>query len=58
MIKVKVMFDFTDKYTGKQYKKGTVVELTAKRINEINDSGKYIRLVEDDAAATTAKTNK
>lgn len=47
MIKVKIMFDFTDKVTGKHYKKGTVAEFTAKRINEINDAGRYIRLVED-----------
>ncbi len=58
MIKVKIMFDFTDKHTGKEYKKGTVAEFTAKRINEINAAGKYITLVEDDAAATTTKTNK
>jgi hypothetical protein len=29
MIKVKIMFDFTDKVTGKHYKKGTVVKWCA-----------------------------
>lgn len=53
MIKVKVLIPFNDKYTGKQYKKGTILELTAKRINEINRKGSFIELVEEET--TTAK---
>lgn len=58
MIKVKIMFDFTDKVTGKECKKGTVAEFTAKRINEINDAGKYIRLVEDAEPKTEPKAEQ
>lgn len=55
MIKVEVLIDFTDKVTGKKYEHGKVYELTAKRINEINAAGKYIKLVED-SVPTQAKT--
>ena len=53
MIKVKVLIPFNDKYTGKQCKKGEILELTAKRINEINRKGSFIELVEEET--TTAK---
>lgn len=54
MIKVKVLIPFNDKYTGKQYKKGEILDLTAKRINEINRKGAFIELVEE----TITKTKK
>lgn len=53
MIKVKVLIPFNDKYTGKQYKRGTILELTAKRINEINRKGSFIELVEEETTTTT-----
>ncbi len=52
MIKVKVIIPFNDKNTGKEYKKGDVVEMSAKRINEINSKGRYIVLVEEPAPAS------
>lgn len=57
MIKVKVLIPFNDKYTGKQYKKGDTLEMTAKRINEINRTGSFIELVEEETITTT-KTKK
>lgn len=42
------MIGFSDKYTGKKYNAGEIIEVTAKRFNEIMDKGKFLRLVEDD----------
>lgn len=54
-MKAKVLITFNDKYTGKQYKKGDVIEVTAKRFNEITSKGKFIQLVEE---ATTKEVKK
>ena len=53
MIRVKVLIPFNDKYTGKQYKKDDILEMTAKRINEINRTGSFIELVEDTTETKT-----
>lgn len=58
MIKVEVLIDFTDKESGKKHIKGNIIELSAKRINEINAAGKYIKLVEDSEPSTPKKENK
>lgn len=50
-MKAKVVIPFNDKYTGKEYKKGDVIEVTAKRFNEITNKGKFIQLVEEEAPA-------
>ena len=54
MIKAKVLIPFTDKETGKEHKKGEVVEMTAARFNEITRKGRYVELVEE--APETANT--
>lgn len=47
MIKAKVLIPFTDKETGKKYdKKGAIIDLTAKRFNEIQQKGRYIEAAE------------
>jgi hypothetical protein len=59
IVKAKVLSDCTDKVTGKDYKKGDVIELTAQRFNEINaKSNKFIKLVEDDGTVAPKKENK
>ena len=59
IVKAKVLIAFTDKVTGKDYKKGDVIDLTAQRINEINaKSNKFIKLVEDDGTVAPKKENK
>jgi hypothetical protein len=47
-MKVVVLIPFCDKYTGKNYKKGDIIEVTAKRFNEIVAKGKYIQPVEEE----------
>ncbi len=53
-MKVKVLIPFRDKYTGKVYKKGEVIEVTAARFNEITAKGKYIELVVEEAKQNKA----
>ena len=53
-MKAKVLIPFNDKYTGKEYKKDDVIELTAKRFNEITCKGKFVQAVEE----TETKTEK
>ena len=44
---VKVLKAFTDKYTGKKYKKGDVIKgITEKRFNEILEKGKLVEAAE------------
>lgn len=46
-MKVKVLIPFCDKHTGKRYKKGDVIDITAKRFNEIAQKGNYVQPVEE-----------
>ena len=46
-MKAKVIKVFNDKYTGKQYKKGEIIELSAARFNEITAKGRLIEAYED-----------
>lgn len=46
-IKTKVLIPFTDKETKKHYKKGDIIDLTAKRFNEVLRKGKYIEAAEE-----------
>jgi hypothetical protein len=41
-MKAKVLIPFTDKETGQSRKKGDVINITAKRFNEIIAKGKFI----------------
>lgn len=52
-MKAKVLIPFTDKHTGKTYKKGEIIDsISAERFNEITRKGRYIEAHED-APATT-----
>lgn len=51
-MKAKVIVPFRDKYTNKVYKKGAIVDLPVKRINEIILQGKYLQLVEVEETKT------
>lgn len=53
-MKAKVLIPFTDKVTGKKHNKNDVIEVTAKRFNEITEKGRYIQVVEDEKPTTTA----
>lgn len=54
MLKIKILHPFKDKNTGKVYKKGDTVEMTVKRINEINrNNPNFIELVETVAEKKT-----
>lgn len=46
-MKVKVLIPFNDKVTGQHHEKGAVINLTAKRFNEISRKGRYIELLEE-----------
>lgn len=50
-MKVKVLIPFRDKETKKTHKKGDIIDVTAKRFNEITAKGKYIQPVEDEKSA-------
>lgn len=58
MLKATVLIPFTDKHTGKKHKKDDVLEITAKRFNEILEKGKLIQLVDDEPTTTKKKENK
>ena len=45
-MKVKVLIPFKDKETKKVHKKGDVIDITVKRVNEIT-ANKYIQIVEE-----------
>lgn len=53
-IKAKVLIPFNDKYTGKKYAKGDIIEVTPVRFNEILKKDKLIEAVDD----TTSKDAK
>ena len=59
-MKVKIIIPFTDKHTGKEYKKNDIVDFTAQRINELLDAnrGDWIRLVVNDTTTAEAPTKK
>ena len=55
MVKVKVLIPFNDKHTGKLHKKDEVLDVTAKRFNEILSKVKYVQLVEDEPEKKESK---
>ncbi len=46
-MKVKVLIPFTDKHTGAQHKKDDILEISAKRFNEIIGKGKFVEAVDE-----------
>lgn len=59
-MKVKILIPFTDKHTGKEYKKNDIVDFTAQRINEFlsAERGGFIRLVVNDTTAAETAAMK
>jgi hypothetical protein len=53
-MKVKVLLPFTDKRTGKEYKKNETLEMSAKRFVEITGKGKFVQPI-DEAAPKSSK---
>lgn len=54
-MKAKVLIPFRDKITKKEYKKDDIIDVTAKRFNEITTKGRYIELVEETTAPESKK---
>lgn len=46
-MKVKVLIPFSDKHTGEKYKKNDIIDVTAKRFNEITTKGRYVEPIEE-----------
>lgn len=46
-MKAKVLIPYTDKETGQKRNKGDVINITAKRFNEITAKGRYIEAVDE-----------
>lgn len=46
-MKAKVLIPFSDKYTGKKYKKGEIIEVTAARFNEITKKDRFVEAYEE-----------
>ena len=46
-MKVEVIEEFKDKYTKKLYTPGDVIEVTKKRLEEILETGRLIKPIED-----------
>ena len=46
-MKAKVLIPFTDKYTGKKYAKGEVIEVSAARFNEITKKDRFVEAYEE-----------
>jgi hypothetical protein len=55
MMKAKVLIPFKDKETKKEHKKNDIIDVSAKRFNEITTKGRYIELVEETTAPETKK---
>ena len=56
-MKVKVLTPFRDRHTGKEHKKGDVIEVTAKRFCEIEKTH-YIQPVEEQEQAKETNEKK
>lgn len=48
-MKAKVLIPFRDRETKKEYKKGDIIDVTAKRFNEITKQGRFLEAVEEKA---------
>ena len=46
-MKVKVIIPFRDKETKKKYKKGDIIDVTAKRYNEIVTKARFVELIRE-----------
>lgn len=55
-MKVKVLKDFKDRYTGEKYKTGATITVTEERFAEILTVGKLVEAVEEKKSARKKKT--
>ena len=54
-MKVKVIRDFTDKYTRAKYRNGMVLDIAEERYNEIMKVGAFVRMIaQNDALSVSA----
>lgn len=56
-MKVKVLKEFRDKYSGKLYKAGDIIEVSAERFGEIQTVGNLVEKVEE-KTETVKKSKK
>ena len=56
-MKVKVLKEFRDKYSGKHYKAGDIIEVSAERFGEIQTVGNLVEKVEE-KTETVKKSKK
>ena len=54
-MKVKVLKDFKDKYTGEYYKAGATITVTEERFNEILTVGKLVETIPEKKPARKKK---
>ena len=54
-MKVKVLHKFTDKYTGKQYRRGDVLDITGDRYHEILNVAQLVYAIEQNDALSVEK---
>lgn len=57
-MKAKVLIPFRDKVTGKKHKSGDVIDVSAKRFNEIAEKGKFLILMEQPTTASNEEKPK
>ena len=53
-MKAKVLIPFRDKETKKEHKKGSTIDVTADRFNEINKKGRFLEAVEENKPTSKA----
>ena len=54
-MKAKVLIPFIDMFTGQYHEKGAVINVSAKRFNEITKKGRFIEVVEETATKEEKK---
>lgn len=53
-MRVKVLHKFTDKYTGKHYRRGDVLDITEERCREIMSVGELVYKIDSDDALSVS----
>lgn len=56
-MKVKVLREFIDKYTGKKQLKNAVLDLSDQRIKEINRKGKFLEVLKEEPVSVVKDNN-
>lgn len=56
-MKVKVLREFIDKYTGKKQLKNAVLDLSDQRIKEINRKGNFLEVLKEEPVSVVKDNN-